>query len=351
MKQKDLAQILDGILGSGGKFPPLLVFGGPGVGKSSICRQAAERHGYRLYDIRALLRDPIDFVGIPVPFAVLADGRRAPIMMLVGREAEVTDYFVQWLAPSFLPPQNSEEKALVLLDELLLAPTMTTNALLQLVLDRQLGEYKLPDTAYIVALSNRPDEAVGVHKLSPPLRRRFVVLTLEPNIDDWLEWAVTAGIHPAVVGFLKKRPELLYKFSPTDAFPNPASWEFVSKVLLLTSTYNFELVTGCVGEGAATEFMAFFNISARLPDIKDVLYGRVDFAPDDVDTAYALCSGLAYVVETQDEFDLALAYTKRLLPEFMIFLLKMLFTKSRVKCVKSKHWSEISVHLTEEGVI
>lgn len=351
MKASQILHLLESGLDNPKTFPPLFIFGGPGVGKSSICRAAADKKAANFYDVRALLRDPVDFVGTPVPFVVLQNGRSVPVVM-ANTEIATDKYFVEWLAPSFLP-NDPNERALLCLDELLLAPTMTTNALLQLVLDRRLGQYVLPDGVYIVALSNRESEAIGVHKLSPPLRRRFVIVDFDVDIDEWLAWAISNDIAPEVVAFIKARPTLLYQFHPTRPFPNPASWEYVSRLLKsgLKGDILYESVAGTVGEGTATEFIQYIKIYDRLPNIRDILDGKIEFVPTELDLTYAVCAGMAHIVKDQNDFDRAMAYSKLLPREFSIFLIKMLFTKDRVKTARTPSWHEIAQELVNEGVI
>jgi MoxR-like ATPase len=60
---------------------PIYLWGPPGVGKSSLVRQAATSLGLALVDVRATLLDPVDLRGLP-----RLDGDTAV-----------------WLPPAFLP--------------------------------------------------------------------------------------------------------------------------------------------------------------------------------------------------------------------------------------------------------
>src|SRR5208337_1876086 len=44
---------------------PVFIWGGPGVGKSSVVMQLAETLNVPLQDVRALLLDPVDLRGLP----------------------------------------------------------------------------------------------------------------------------------------------------------------------------------------------------------------------------------------------------------------------------------------------
>ena len=166
---------------------PVYLWGPPGVGKSSLVRQAAERLGLGLVDVRATLLDPVDLRGLP-----RLDGDRAA-----------------WLPPAFLPRAGD---GVLFLDELAQAAPLVQAACLQLTLDRKVGEYDLPAGWTVVAASNRSEDRAGTHRLISPLLNRFVHLDLDVSADDWQQWAVPAGVAPEVRGFLRYRPALLYQF-------------------------------------------------------------------------------------------------------------------------------------------
>jgi hypothetical protein len=111
---------------------------------------------------------------------------------------------------------------------------MTQAGCYQLVLDRKLGEYVLPDGWVVIAAGNPASER-GVHFSMPrPLRNRFVHLELEADLNDWCKWAVGAGVRPEIIAFLRFKPDLLHTADATsdaNAWPTPRSWEMASNVL------------------------------------------------------------------------------------------------------------------------
>ena len=105
---------------------PTLVWGPPGTAKSMIAQQVAADAGRQYVDVRALLLDPVDLRGIP--WRDSADRTR-------------------WAPPAFLPPADDPGRWLINLEELPSAVPMVQAALYQLVLDRKVGEYELPEGA------------------------------------------------------------------------------------------------------------------------------------------------------------------------------------------------------------
>ena len=105
---------------------PTILWGAPGCAKSALAQQTAAGAARRYVDVRALLLDPVDLRGIPWRDA---DGR------------------TRWAPPAFLPPAGDPGRWLINLEELPSAVPMVQAALYQLVLDRKVGEYELPEGA------------------------------------------------------------------------------------------------------------------------------------------------------------------------------------------------------------
>jgi len=215
---------------------PVFVWGPPGAGKSSVISQVARSMNLSLRDIRALLLDPVDLRGLPY----VVDGRS------------------KWATPEFLPTNGG---GILFLDELNAAPAMVQAAFYQLVLDRRLGEYVLPDGWVIIAAGNPDGDRAHTTRMPTPLRNRFVHLDFEVDAQEWSEWAIGAGIRPEVIAFIRFRPQLLSVFDrDANAFPTPRSWEFVSRILDSDPDANVEheMFAGTVGLGAATEFSGMY---------------------------------------------------------------------------------------------
>src|SRR5271157_4659908 len=187
---------------------PVFIWGGPGVGKSSVVKQLAETLNVPLQDVRALLLDPVDLRGLPF---LGSDGRS------------------KWATPEFLPQDGT---GIFFLDELNAAPAMVQASCYQLVLDRKLGEYTLPEGWAIVAAGNRDSDRAATTRMPTPLRNRFVHIDFEVDVQEWSEWSIKANVRPEVIAFIRFRPELLSAFDhDANAFPSPRSWEFVSRIL------------------------------------------------------------------------------------------------------------------------
>jgi hypothetical protein len=283
---------------------PVFLWSGPGTGKSSVVSQVAAALKVQLQDVRALLLDPVDLRGLPF---LGSDGRS------------------KWATPDFLP-QDGE--GILFLDELNAAPAMVQASCYQLVFDRKLGEYTLPDGWSIVAAGNRDSDRAATTRMPTPLRNRFVHLDFEVDLQEWCEWAIRARVRPEVIAFLRFRPALLSEFNKDLlAFPSPRSWEFVSRILDSLGTpsnpsIEHELMAGAIGAGPATEFSGFLRIFRGLPDIDGILMNPQRApVPEEPSAQYAVASALARCA-SDTNFDRVCTYLDRLPTEFRILCVR-----------------------------
>lgn len=291
---------------------PMFIKGEPGIGKSRVVAKVAHDLGRLLYDVRCTLLDPIDLRGVPS----VAEGR------------------TRWNPPIFMPNPGP---SILFLDELPNAAMAVQSALLQLVLDRRLGEYELPTACAIVAAGNRVQDRAGSSRLITSLASRFVQINFEVSHPDWLEWAYDRGIQPEVIAYLRFQAGDLNAFpekneAKVDAWPNPRGWENVSDLLPeLAREVELEMVSGIIGEGTATKFIAFRRTWRDMPDLDEILaHPKKAPIPKDLSTKYAVCVGLAHkipsgqdgpsLLEAQRIAGPVLQYAERLEEEFGVML-------------------------------
>ena len=285
---------------------PAILWGAPGCAKSALAQQVAADAARAYVDVRALLLDPVDLRGIPWRDG---DGR------------------TRWAPPAFLPPADDPGRWLINLEELPSAVPMVQAALYQLVLDRKVGEYELPEGASLIACGNRESDRGVVHRMPTPLASRFVHLEILVDPDDWLAWGAAHGIAPEVLFFVSMRPELLHDFDPTSkekAFCCPRTWEMVSNVVTrragLDAGVERALFRGTVGEAAAVEFSAFLRVWRELPHPKAVLDDPGNAAvPENASALIALCGSL-YRMADDVTLDAIVTYARRLRREVGEFL-------------------------------
>ncbi len=260
-----------------GHHTPVMIWGPPGVGKSQLVAEIANQHNVPLVDVRLSQLEPTDLRGIPFK----------------------EDGMVEWAVPRLLPDAKRHgPKGILFLDEITSATPAVSAAAYQLILDRCLGEYRVPPGWVIFAAGNRQGDRGVTYSMPSPLANRFTHFTFDVNVDDWVTWAHLNDIDERVIAFLRFRPELLFDFDPTIeqvAFPTPRSWEFAHHALQKFESGSLILghaLQACVGDIAGIEINAFIDHLDNLPDIDAILEGEQLAMPDSIDLQYALASSL-----------------------------------------------------------
>jgi len=209
----------------------------------------------------------------------------------------VEDGVTKWNPPIFLPTED-EPKTLLFLDELPHGSPSVQNALFQLVKDRQLGEYKLPDSTVIVGAGNRIQDRAGANRVNTALGDRFIHLNLDVCADEWVEWAKKSKrVIPEVIAYIRYRPENLFVFdAKAQVQATPRSWEYASKIMATSpdSDIEQELLAGTVGEGVSAELIGFLRTCRSLPSVDQIINNpeAIDLENDPA-VMYAVCSIIA----------------------------------------------------------
>ena len=275
------------------KKRPIFLWGPPGIGKSDIVKQIADSIDAHVVDVRLSLWEPTDIKGIPY-----FDSNSGTMV---------------WGAPSELP--NAEMAAkykniVLFLDEMNSAAPSVQAAAYQLILNRKVGTYVLPDNVMIVAAGNREADKGVTYRMPAPLANRFIHLELAVNFDDWFSWAVINKVHKDVVGYLTFAKKDLYDFdpkSPSRSFATPRSWSFVSELIEdgIDENTTTDLVAGAVGEGLAVKFMAHRKVASSMPNPSDILDGKVkEMKSKEISAMYSLTVSLCYELkEASDKND------------------------------------------------
>jgi hypothetical protein len=260
-----------------GQHTPVMLWGPPGVGKSQMVALVAQQHGMPVIDIRLSQMEPSDLRGIPF---------------------RIEDR-VEWAVPSMLPDAERHGiQGILFLDEITSVPPSVSAAAYQLILDRRLGAYTVPNGWAIFAAGNRQGDRGVTYTMPAPLANRFSHFDVDINLDDWVAWAYANGIDARLIAFLRFRPELLFEFDPAHnpvAFPSPRSWEFAHRALQKFADVP-DLLTGslqaCVGPAAGIELSAFVENLDKLPDIDAIVRGEKVTVPRETDLQYAVAAAL-----------------------------------------------------------
>lgn len=278
---------------------PLLIWGPPGIGKTATVHALGKRLGIHVETLIASIHDPVDFSGWPV----VQQGRVE-------------------LHPQAWVHRLIEKGGILFLDEITNVPPAVQAALLRVILERVVGDIKLPDNVYILAAANPPELATDSQLLRPALANRLSHLQYQLDPLSWSEQFPTywgdpptlAQVDPAcwqqarviVAAFIRRRPDLLLNLPKNEeemsyAWPSPRTWDAASRLMAICESVSdpnewADEVVSCVGEAAGLEFINYAR-QLDLPDPEEILRDPSSFPiPEDSDKQFAIVQAVASAV-------------------------------------------------------
>ncbi len=256
---------------------PVFIWGAPGIGKSSLVESFAADLGLECVTLLGSQLAPEDLIGIPQ-----IDGgvsRFHPPAMIV------------------------RDRGFVLfIDELNVASQEIQKAFYSLILDKRVGEYRLPEGSLIIGAGNRAQDAALARPLPSALVNRMVHVHLKASPREWLDWAERAGIHPWVLDYVRSRPSQLATDVPPakeEPFSTPRSWHAVSDALhafgeAVAPDQLDALLFGSLTRDHAVGFKAFLKQIRNRFSVHKILKGEEAWpaAAVDRDLTYFLAQSL-----------------------------------------------------------
>lgn len=301
---------------------PVFLWGKSGAGKSSLIAQVCEEQNLELRDVRLSQLDAIDLRGFPVP----------------DMERKVTE----WLPADFLPKEGAPPGVLFL-DECNGAKPAVGSASYQLILDRRLGNYVLPDHWGIIAAGNNADDRGVTHAMPAPLNNRFCHIDYEIDPDDWHLQARKDGVHANIRSYLRLKPGSLHVFDSAvnpRSFPTPRSWYFADQIYKSDQpqAVKHELIRGTIGEGAAAEFIGFCRDIAAMPNMDSILMDPLKAKlPGTQAVMHAVVTTLIDDKVTVSNFGRIMGYVKRLPTEIQVVFVRGAIAKNDDVCNSSEY--------------
>ena len=220
----------------------LMVRGPHGIGKSQIFKQVADVLGLELIDRRLSQMTEGDLLGLP----------------------ELTDGVTRFCPPDWFMSACKAPKA-ILLDEYNRATQEVLQTAMQITLDRELNGWKLHPETRIFAAINASAEYV-VNELDPAQADRFWTIDLEPTVEDWLNWAVGAGVDSVIIDFIRQHPGHLDhkgQMEPGKVYPSRRSWDRLDRSLKAARMAPSE-VAGNAPDGFYPICLGFIGIEGAL---------------------------------------------------------------------------------------
>ena len=273
----------------------VLGLGAPGIGKSQIIQQIGNKYGFKVVDIRLSQMSEVEIGGLIFPNEDKTKTR--------------------WLTPEILPDEERDGKnTILLLDEITSCTKRVQVAAYQLILDRRIGQYHLPEGTFVIALGNREEDDGVYVQMAGPLADRFEIHNIEVDFDSWKNgYALKSNIHPYIIKYLTYKPSSLHtqvSGSEEMIFATPRSWERVSDILRIDSDVTKDVIRnkiiGNIGDTEGKNFITFCQSKNATISVEDLLNGCP--APSNTEQAVTLLNSLTekikYIKKIKELVDL-----------------------------------------------
>ena len=190
----------------------------PGIAKSAIARNIAEKMGFAYKDIRLAMVDETD-VGL-FPSLGEIDG------------VKCLDHVVpKWAIDANRKP------TIIHFEELNRATAQVRNAALQILLERAIGtNFHFNENVLMIASGNLGDEdGTDVEEFDAALNGRLIHMKHTLSHKEWISGYAKDNVHPVIVSYIESYPEFMYKESTEDgpkAYASPRTWTFLSDYIV-----------------------------------------------------------------------------------------------------------------------
>ena len=185
--------------------------------------------------------------------------------------------------------ENPDKKTILFIDEFNRCDSIVKREIMNLVLNREINGFKLPENVYVICACNPTsnfeiysDTDYQVEEMDEAQLDRFRWISVKSDIDSWVKWGMSTNpdtgdsyIDDQVIEYLVDHEEFLNNIasSKEDIKTSPRSWEFVSDsyrtfvrskenkkyASLFSSNDLLNAIIGDVGLNIASDFISFLE--------------------------------------------------------------------------------------------
>ena len=255
---------------------PLILMGPPGIGKTAIVAQIAERLGINFVSYSITHHTRQSALGLPyidddvfsgVPYKV---SRYTMSEIIAATHDAIKDSGVQ--------------EGILFLDEVNCASETLAPSMLQFLQYKTFGQHHLPHGWIIVCAGNPPEYNRAARDFDPAMMDRMKRIDIEPDLNVWMDYAVAHGVHPAITTYLANKPKNFYKVRAGVSgarIVTARGWEDLSRMLIAYEqeelAVNAALVSQYLQDGEiAEDFALYYDLFSKYHDdykVGDILEG------------------------------------------------------------------------------
>ncbi|WP_434132557.1 ATP-binding protein [Sporomusa sphaeroides] len=269
MNYTDTLKSVDLVLATG-EVP--LIIGESGIGKTALAKEIARMNNWSLIVINGNLLKEGEIGGLPT-----IDSYTKVTAKGAALEKKTTVYAVHNKLREIDEEIAKGKTVLLFIDEINRCEHTVQQELMNIILNREINDYKLHESVKIVAAMN-PSNKYGsdldyqVVDMDAAQENRFVWLYMEPDYKQWLAWAIDAGIEQKVIEFISTFPDYLHKINAEDINATPRSYERISSIYKIYKEKKaaipravfVNVIRGNVGKLIAEEFVSFVESDYNL---------------------------------------------------------------------------------------
>ena len=288
-----------------------------GVGKTTVVNQTAKEMGGFCYTLILAQYDVAELAGI-----VALDDTRTRANRLMP----------DWLADVHEKAKENEFVC-ILLDEFAQAVVANQNVASQILLERRVGQHRLPENVVLACCGNRISDRAGVNSIPTHVRDRLTFIDMTANLDQFTDYCFKTGIDPIIPSWVKARPSMIAQFDrDADANTSLRSVEKMDTVLSwkLPPLEETEVLDGVIGKNGRVDFWGYRELYQKMPEF-DTINNNPTTAtiPEDMNILYATMSLIATKMNKANGKNL-LAYLDRIPnKEFVVYCFKSAFSRDK----------------------
>jgi hypothetical protein len=277
MHFNDLRRSMPAILDSG---VSLELKSSPGRGKSEfvadtvgiMSKRDGEEWGYA--DLFLATQTPPDLLGY------MFKGT----MDYAGQQFSITDPTMPaWMVTRTGKPVFAYKRGILFLDEFGQGQQDVKAAAAELLLNKRIGKWKLPDGWSVIAASNFTSDRSGVTKSLDFVINRRLEIKISDDLQSWEDWAFKNNVEPLFISFTNQNTNVVFSEGvPAEQGPwcTPRSLVLLSRLMsnmqddqgrIATDKSAIEFASGMIGKAAAAALFAHIKLGHEMPSLEDII--------------------------------------------------------------------------------
>lgn len=331
------------------------VAGCPGGGKTASIAELAKKHNYGLVSTHFALKPYEETGGIPQFETIKIDGKDT---------LATTWSFPDIMKSLYIESEKYKDSIVIwLLDDMHLCGSIHMALLYELLTERKLRDFKIPDNVAIVLAGNHGSNKAGSKTMFSAIVNRVCMLPVHTDFSGWKEAYASGVVHPAIISFLENKQfvQFFHEDEEIDSpWCSPRSWSRLSNIIFALETWTpggtiseydlLYIANGHVSKSAASEFAKYYSAYKNF-NIKEIFSNIDDYEiPDLLISKYALAFsamtyyiGLSRRVEAHSKFAKLIYKFMQTSPEMALMIMTEIFV-----CEKNKIVSNISSNIIGE---